>query len=130
MWRQCTCVCVGPEREPEQHADPAGELHRRVRLAGGVRADRHPGGQRGDERRGPVRDPAPAVRLHHPARRRPARRVVVVVQRCRPAGRPGGGGVAGDGGVPDPGEQPAVVEAERRVGGHGQQPHQHHCGAN
>jgi hypothetical protein len=116
-------VCVGPEREPEQHADPAGELHRRVRLAGGVRADRHPGGQRGDERRGPVRDPAPAVRLLHPARRA-ARRVVV-------EGRPGAvGGVAGDGGVPDPGEQPAVGEAERRVGGDGQQPHQHHCGAN
>jgi hypothetical protein len=113
---------TGPQREPEQHADPAGEQHRRVGLAGGVRAGRHPGGERGDERRGPVRHPAPSVGLHHPPRR-PARRVHQLILHGRRR-------VAGDSDIPDPGEQPAVVEAERRVGGHGQQPHQHHSGAN
>ncbi|GJN00614.1 hypothetical protein PR202_ga17809 [Eleusine coracana subsp. coracana] len=64
--------CVSLLRvRPEQHADPAGELHGRVGVDGGVRAHRPPVGERDDERRGHVVHPAAALGLLHPPRRPP-----------------------------------------------------------
>ncbi|XP_057499417.1 homeobox-leucine zipper protein ANTHOCYANINLESS 2-like isoform X2 [Actinidia eriantha] len=50
--RDVTVSGKGNEPQPKQHADTAGDLHRRGGVACGVRARRHPGNARGDERRG------------------------------------------------------------------------------
>jgi hypothetical protein len=117
-------VAAGPELEPEQQADPAGELHGRVGVAGGVLADRPPGGERGDERGGPIGHPAAPLGLRHPSRRPPGDRVGWRVQQRRAAG-----GLCRHRRVPDRRQQPAVVQAQRRVRLHHQQPRHHHRAA-
>jgi len=111
-------VVAGYECEPEQHVDFAGDVHRRVGVACGVRAGRHSRHARGHERRGlclrrassvGVRDSPGWIR----ARRGTARKRVAEE----------GGWMSSDGGVPDSREQPPDGEADGGVGGDREQSH-------
>lgn len=97
---------TGHELQPEQHAHPPGDMHRRLRLACGLRAGRHPGDARCHERWRLGLRGAPAIGLRSCPRR----------PRVLRGGRPGQRVVA-DGGVPDIGEQLAYGEAHGGVGG-------------
>ncbi|RWW48168.1 hypothetical protein BHE74_00045777 [Ensete ventricosum] len=103
---------AGPELQPNQHAHTAGDLHRRVRRHGGVRAGGHPShAPRNERRRLRLRRPPP-LRLRHLPRR--CRRAAPDQRQPR---------VASERGVPDPGEQPADGEVDDGVGGDRQRPH-------
>ena len=111
--------CVAErELEPEQHADPAGELHGRVGVLCGVRAGGHRGDERGAQRRRSGLRGAPAVGLRHPARRATTRRPDAWGARVPP-----------DGGVPDTGGLGPDGEALAGIRRHREQPHRLHRGA-
>jgi hypothetical protein len=101
-------------RELEQWpADPAGELHGPVGVAGGgVLADRLRVGEHGRERRGPLGHPAAPVGLQHPPRRQ------LRAACLRPHRR-----------APDGGQQPAIVQSQRRVRQQHKQPRHLHRAA-
>ncbi len=118
-------MCVECKFKPEQHADPARELHGRVGLLRGVRAGGHRGDERGAQRRRPGLRGAAAVGVRHPSRRAVGER----------AGRRRGErlrlrrGVPPHGGVPDPRRLRADGEALAGLRRDGEQPHRLHGGA-
>ena len=110
--------------EPEQHADPPGELHRRIWLVCGVRTSGRGGNERGAQWRGPrLRGPA-AIGLRYPPRWTTGH------------GSPWRGCRLGDwrwfpldGGVPDPGGLRAYCKALPGLCSNCEQPHRLHRGA-
>jgi len=111
-------LVAGYECEPEQHVDFAGDVHRRLGVACGVRAGRHSGNARGDERRRLcLRGPSPVGVRHRPGWIRGRRRAT----RGRVAEE--GEWMSSDGGVPDSREQSPDGEADGGVGGDREQPH-------
>lgn len=117
------CDVAGNKWQPKQHADLTRDLHRPIRLSGGV----CPGGcaihaRRHERWRLRIRL-SPPLWVRHPPRR------PLPVFKCRPGftklqrrRRQQQHRVSGHGGIPDPGEQPAHREAYRGVGGDRQQP--------
>ena len=113
-------VAAAGERDElvaEQHADPAGELHGRVGVAGDLRAGGHPGDEPGAAGRGPGVRGAAAVGVRDPAGRAGGGR-----GRGREWGGRRAGRVAADGGVPDPGVEHPVGAAVAGERGDGEQP--------
>lgn len=115
-------VCLaGNKREPEQHADPPGDMHRRGGVAGGVRPRGYSGNARGDERwRFRVRCASPFWLRHRT--RRPSLSRAQRGERRGP-GAPTRRRLALDGGVSDLGQQPPHGQVNGGIGGDGQQPY-------